>query len=324
MGFAFQFSSSAYSPFGFVHIAGKAAMARRITLWVVALLITLGSAYWQRRSGPTYPVSGSVDFAGTTVEYHLDRSHSIASDQEVVFIAPNSRIRGRVLYRRVHSADEWTAVPLLREGDRLLCTLPKQPPAGKLEYSAELNFGEERLLLPLDGKAVVTRFKGDVPDWVLIPHVIFMFLAMLFSTRAGLEACFRDGKSRRLAVWTISLLFIGGLLLGPLVQKFAFGEYWTGIPYGTDLTDNKTLIAFIAWAVACVAVWNRNIRISHPGRRWFVVFASVVMMAVFVVPHSMWGSELKYDAPADNVSAPVSMKDASPVEAHCLPAIPRT
>ena len=299
-------------------------MARRITLWAVALLITLGSAYWQRKTGPTYPVSGNVEFGGTVVEYHLDRSHSTESDQEVVIIAPNTRIRGRVLYRRLNSADAWTGLPLLREGDRLLCVLPKQPPAGKLEYSAELNFGEERLTLPLDGKAVVTRFKGNVPDWVLIPHVIFMFLAMLFSTRAGLEACFRDGKSRKLAVWTISLLFIGGLFLGPVVQKFAFGEYWTGIPYGTDLTDNKTLIAFIAWAVACVAVWNRNIRISHPGRRWFVIFAAVVMLAIYVIPHSMWGSELKHETPADNGSAPISMTDASLVEERHFPAMPQS
>ena len=35
---------------------------------------------------------------------------------------------------------------------------------------------------------VVIRFKGVVPSWILIPHVIVMFLAMLFSTLAGLAA----------------------------------------------------------------------------------------------------------------------------------------
>jgi hypothetical protein len=46
------------------------------------------------------------------------------------------------------------------------------------------------------------------------------------------------------------------MILGPVVQKFAFGEYWTGFPFGTDLTDNKTLIAFIGWIIALVAVFK--------------------------------------------------------------------
>jgi hypothetical protein len=115
-------------------------------------------------------------------------------------------------------------------------------------------------------------------------------------------------------VWTISLLFVGGLVLGPLVQKYAFGEYWTGIPYGTDLTDNKTLIAFVFWLIAVVAVWNRSLHHSHPWRRWFVVAASVVMLAVFVIPHSMWGSELKHSDSAKR--APVS-SILAPGSVHC-------
>ena len=45
---------------------------------------------------------------------------------------------------------------------------------------------------------------------------------------------------------TMGSLFLGGMLLGPIVQNFAFGDYWTGIPFGWDLTDNKTLLAAIA------------------------------------------------------------------------------
>ena len=43
---------------------------------------------------------------------------------------------------------------------------------------------------------------------------------------------------------------IGGMILGPIVQKYAFGEYWTGFPYGGDFTDNKMLIMWLAWAIA--------------------------------------------------------------------------
>jgi len=31
------------------------------------------------------------------------------------------------------------------------------------------------------------------------------------------------------------------------VQHYAFGQLWTGVPFGWDLTDNKTLLAALAW-----------------------------------------------------------------------------
>jgi hypothetical protein len=281
-------------------------MGRSITFWVLALLLTLGSAYWQRKSGPTYPVDGSVEIGGTSIQYSLTRSHGGNGDQPLVIIAPDAEIQARLSFRRFNTDDTWSLVPFQREGDRLRAALPHQPPAGKLEYTVELLHGAERVTLSAAGRAVVTRFKGDVPAGVLIPHVIFMFIAMLLSTRAGFEAILSDGDTRPYAVWTISMLFIGGLVLGPLVQKYAFGEYWTGIPYGTDLTDNKTLIAFVFWLIAVVAVWNRSLHHSHPGRRWFVLAASLVMLVVFVIPHSMWGSELKYDKAKKAPQLPVS------------------
>ncbi len=86
----------------------------------------------------------------------------------------------------------------------------------------------------------------------------------------------------------MGLLVVGGLFLGPLVQKFAFGAYWTGWPYGTDLTDNKTLIAFLAWLPATIAA-VRGLR-----TRLAVVLGWIVMMGVFLIPHSMRGSELDW------------------------------
>ncbi|MCK7482728.1 MAG: hypothetical protein M0C28_40615 [Candidatus Moduliflexus flocculans] len=76
---------------------------------------------------------------------------------------------------------------------------------------------------------------------------------MLFSTAAGLAALDKKRNPRRFVLWTVGLMFLGGFVLGPLMQKFAFGVAWTGFPLGTDLTDNKTLIAFLAWIVALAA-----------------------------------------------------------------------
>jgi len=77
-----------------------------------------------------------------------------------------------------------------------------------------------------------------------------MFFAMLLSTRTGLDF-FTEGKNLlKLTIWTIIALFIGGFLLGFAMNGYAFGEMWGGWPFGSDVTDNKTQIAFIGWLIA--------------------------------------------------------------------------
>ena len=52
-------------------------------LWIIALVLTLASARWQRVSGPTYALSGEAVLGGTTVEYVLDRTHAGPGDEAV-------------------------------------------------------------------------------------------------------------------------------------------------------------------------------------------------------------------------------------------------
>ena len=123
---------------------------------------------------------------------------------------------------------------------------------------------------------------------VLIPHIFFIFLAMLFSTITGLEAIFK-GKNTFVYTWiTIITLFLGGLILGPIIQKFSFGVYWSGWPFGHDLTDNKSLIALIFWIVALI------IQYRNREKRTWPIIAALVMLIVFLIPHSVLGSEIDY------------------------------
>jgi hypothetical protein len=118
--------------------------------------------------------------------------------------------------------------------------------------------------------------------------VIAMFGAMLLSTRTGLEYFKDTGRLRALTWWTIGFLVAGGVILGPIVQKYAFGAYWTGWPFGTDLTDNKTAVALAVWLVTAL-----NLHRSRNPRLW-AALAAVVLLAVFLIPHSLLGSELDY------------------------------
>lgn len=262
---------------------------RNLIFWILAIVITLSSAIYQRMTGPTYPVKGSVQMGDSIVKCKLARTHGGETDHIVSVEATDTTITADLLYKRFKTDDPWTILPMKRNDTKLEAALPHQPPAGKLQYRVIVVKGNERISLT-DDTPVVIRYKGAVPLYYLIPHIIFMFFAMLLSNRSGLEALSPKGNPRLLALWTTGLLLVGGMIFGPVVQKFAFGEYWTGFPYGTDLTDNKTAIAMLAWIAAVIAG-----RRGKKARIW-VLCAAVILLAIYLIPHSMFGSELDYSA----------------------------
>jgi hypothetical protein len=260
---------------------------KKFLFWLLAFSITAASAVHQRMTGPTHPVRGKATFSTGEVSFRLPRSAEINSDCEVGLEVPDAEVSGRLFYQRFKTDDPWTEVAMARREKRLVGFLPKQPMAGKLAYKVVLTDRGKDVSLSGD-ETVVLRFKGPVPAALLLAHVLVIFAAMLFSTRAGIAALDRKSDPRQLAVWTAVLFFAGGFILGPLMQKFAFDTWWTGFPLGRDLTDSKTLFAMLAWVVALVAG-----RGSGKNRGW-VLAASVLTLIVFLIPHSLLGSELRY------------------------------
>lgn len=259
---------------------------RKGLFWSLAVVITLASAVYQRMSGPTYPLRLRAGFGGAAESFRLPRSAETTGDAVVSVPAP-APVQGWLDWKRFKTDDAWSRVPLVREGDRLVGRLPRQPAAGKIVYELSLQKAPEEAADSLP-RPVVLRFKDPVPGWIIIPHVLIMFTGMLFSTAAGLAALDKKRNPRRLVLWTVALLFLGGFVLGPLVQKFAFGVAWAGFPAGSDLTDNKTLVAFLFWCAALIA--GRKGRPARP----FVLAASLVTILVFLIPHSLRGSEFDY------------------------------
>ncbi len=265
---------------------------KKAALWILAVVITAASLFYQRVTGPTYEFRGKTSLGGTEIRFRLPRSHEITSDCEIAVKVENPGVAGRLLYKRFKTSDPWMEVPLFRRGDSLVGDLPRQPMAGKLAYRVLLSDQEKEVSLSGE-EPLVIRFKGEVPAAILILHVFVIFSSMLLSTRAGLAVLEGRKNLQRLALATTVLLFLGGFILGPLMQKFAFDAWWTGFPLGKDLTDSKTLAAMVLWLVALFKG-----RRGKSNRGW-VLAASILTLIVFLIPHSLLGSELKYtDIPA--------------------------
>ncbi len=252
-------------------------------LWVFAIVFTVGIAVYQKTTGPTYPTKGEIEINGISYSYKLITSWGGKKDARVKIEVPEN-INGFISYRKYRTQDEWEKINMVHDGDYLSANLPHQPPAGKLEYIVTVVSSDREIILRED--PVVIRFKGGVPLYILIPHVIFMFLAMLYSMRTGIEAIGKGHRTFSYAKVTTICLLIGGLILGPIVQKYAFGDYWTGWPFGGDWTDNKTIFAFLFWTFAILVLWKKR-----KNRLWPII-AAIVLLSMYMIPHSMGGSEL--------------------------------
>ena len=260
--------------------------------WILAFVITIGAAYYQRKTGPTYPKSAVATVNGTIYDLKLIRSIGLDRPSEVKLTITDSTASAKLFFRRYPTGDEYQAVDFkYRKTERFegfAAPIPQQPEAGKLQYYYEITDSKGTETYMKDSPVIV-RFKGSVPAFVMIPHILLMFVAMLFSTLAGLYAIGKNQLFRKYTTWTVILFTIGGLILGPVVQKYAFGDLWTGIPFGWDLTDNKTLIAFVFWVIAFIM----NRKKERPA---YTILAAVILLLVYSIPHSMFGSELNYES----------------------------
>jgi len=248
--------------------------------WVFAVVFTIAMARYQKFTGPTYPISGKTTLNGTEIKYTLIRTAENDKDAEIAFHVPDTSIKGTITYKRYKSNDSLTTAPLTRRNDTLFFMMPKQAAAGKMMYEITLNKENQHVKLKAkNDEFAVMRFKGPVPLYILIPHILAMFLGLLFSTRTAIEALINGTRTYKLALWTLGFLIVGGLILGPVVQKYA---------QMGDLTDNKTLVMVVAWVIAIFRLKK------DPANKVWPVIAALMVVIVYLIPHSMLGSEIDH------------------------------
>jgi len=252
----------------------------------LSLIIVLFSSYYQRVTGPTYEKKVNLQINNESYDIKMIRSQEIGEPCLLRLNIADTTIRAIVNYKRYPTSDDFVAQAFERKGDDLIAELPQQPAAGKLVYFVTFFSGAEKEHL-VQTDTVILRFKGAVPAGILVTHIIFIFLGMWFSNLTAILAFVKNEKQKFYAILTLLSLIIGGMIFGPIVQKYAFDAYWTGVPFGWDLTDNKTLIAVLAWIVAVSGNFKKE-------RKFLYIAAAIITLAVFIIPHSFMGSEFNY------------------------------
>ena len=139
---------------------------------------------------------------GQVQKLRLVRSLALDERPEVKLNITDTTIRAKLYFKRFRSDEEYQSADFqyrvypvhsfvmnrifkMTEEKGFFADVPQQPAAGKLQYYLEITDSNGSHSFFKD-KPVVIRFKGGVPGFILLPHILFMFAAMLFSTLAGL------------------------------------------------------------------------------------------------------------------------------------------
>jgi len=275
-------------------------MKKAILFWSIAFIITAISTVFQKMTGPSYPKSGTISFEGKTISYKLERNHSSSSNCPVEIKTGDSSIRGTLKWRSNYKELDPFDSTEMSGNETLKAELPAQAPLKKLQYFVKLHKGNSvqgttsvnapsqfipstmvaSVMLPAEAPVII-RFKGNVPSIILILHIFAMFFAMMLSTRTALEIFQEKPNIKPYAFWTAVSLFIGGFLLGLLMNFFAFNQIWFGIPFGNDITANKTLIAIAGWGLAYFMIKK------DAAPKLFACLAALIMFIVYSIPHSV-------------------------------------
>ena len=270
-------------------------------LWFLSAIITIACFMYQDKTGPTYPLEGTLDTEVGEVSFKFLRSETIGTDLKIMLLDPVPEgVSGYVQYRRYKSNDDWAEMPMAagkfeftRRGrsesiEGFGAELPFLPErAGKYEFFVHIDDGSGEVISVTGDKPIYARYKAAVPMTVLFFHILAIFVSMTIAIRTTFAALIEE-KIKGLIKATIISLIFGAFILGPLVQWYAFGVWWSGIPFGYDWTDNKVVVEMAFWLWAAYA--NRG----ELENRKSVLLAGFVTLLVYFIPHSIFGSEFDY------------------------------
>lgn len=259
---------------------------KKFFFWILSLIITFGLAAHQYLTGPDYPVKGKAYFDKLEIPYKLPRSWATNADCPIELIVPDENILAYVEYRPYDSEDLWTKSAFKRKGDIITSFISPLPSTDKIEYRIVLfdNDRDIEINIPQYG-FIVMRWHRPVPAPFQILQMATLFLGLCLALRTGFEAISHSDRAWRLALMTTLFLFLGGLLLASIVEKYSSGTWWTGFPIGDNLIANRMLFAFLCW----LTVLSFRLK-GEVARGWYIA-ASLLTLSVFLIPYNALTAE---------------------------------
>ncbi len=264
--------------------------------YVAALALTILMLGIARRISTRHTTDYSIEAGDITLSHRTVTEDFGVGPKINIGASSTEGLKAVVYYSRVEGGP-YTADSLSRVADEFSTTLPILEKGSKWYYHVKVYQSENEIAKFPPGVDQFIKFKGHVPAYILIPHIFCMFaiiffgLLTVFSSISIVRGKTDIRQSVRYLLWTVIFAFIGGFPLGYLVAYLAFGQGWTGIPIGLDITDNKTVILFLFWLVTFIlarrGLKSERMAISKKAYMSLVLASLIVTFIAFVIPHSI-------------------------------------
>jgi len=187
-------------------------------------------------------------------------------------------------------------LPGLLKGVRWFYYIEAEDTAGNVISIPERVKGGEREI------NFYVTFEGTANRFLFLSHIVLALTAVIFwvhsvfyafnyiiageryNIRLGLHSAFYGAIS----------FFIFAFPVGGYIAYQVFGQAWSGIPFGWDITDNKSLITFLYYAVLIYLMkgefFKKGIgkgnRISDKGFSFALILGLIITIIVYNIPHS--------------------------------------
>ena len=135
------------------------------------------------------------------------------------------------------------------------------------------------------------RFEGKASFILLLLHIVLMVAALFLLIHALYYAMYyiRNGEKETHIIKSVNVgilaFFITGFPIGCVIEKQVLGNYWEGFPFGTDITDSKTLVILLIFVVFMYL--QKKGKISMKGYSWSVIINTIITIILFLLPHSL-------------------------------------
>jgi len=262
----------------------------------LAFLLSIALLGVARRTSTRHSADYSIKIGNVTAS-HRTITEAFGEESELnVMVSPPAGLSA-VAYYSTAKDGPYSADTLRATGGGFAGTLPLLNKGEKWFYHIDmLENGSSVGRFPPEGDQFI-KFKGHVPSILLIPHIFCMFATIylgLMTVFTAFDVVRGEGDIRRSVTylfWTTVVVFIGGFPLGFLVAYIAFGQGWSGIPIGWDITDNKTVILFLFWLITLIlarkGLRGGKIAVSNGTYLTLAIASLIVSIIFYMIPHSI-------------------------------------
>jgi hypothetical protein len=229
-------------------------MNKKIILWVAAIVITFLAAFLHQRTGPYYPVSGSIGIEGERLTYMFQKVHYGEEPFRIMMRTDKEDLHGNIKWKKKEDT-EWNFSPLRKDGKYLAAEIKPLSAGTEIVYKGVIIHSDKTYEVPFDSN-VEASFTGKRPSSVMYVFYFFLFGGLLIAFRGALEYFNPRDKKMLFSILPAMFFFVTSIVFYPFIKSYELDAINKSIPPIGMLFDIPLLAIFLLWFVSSILIFK--------------------------------------------------------------------